>query len=893
MVDAMLVALDTVHLYDVRQIGGKAASLRRLVVDGFPVPPALCLTTSAFFEAMRPFHEQIASLSSGHDVRQLSEAHSVEAAIATLLDHLQVPEHIATAVRTALPSIAPNDTPLAVRSSATAEDRADASFAGQYATELNVRGEEAVLRAILTCWRSFYSARALAARAVAAQSPLEQGDDAMAVLIQQMVDAECAGVCFTVDPVHRTTNVVIDAAWGLGAGAVDGSVATDTIWVRRDDLGAVDDQRIVEKPDQIAFNPEGGVMPVPVAENRRRAACLPDAWRQRIVEYSLAAEFALGSPQDVEWAIADGRVWILQSRPVTALPPDLAFVHNFPVHWDNEADRRLAWRVEYDSRSRVPTPLEHDVRDAWWGAHTDIASMEGREWRPLRCVFNGRVYATGGKSDFHAGDGRIRKEASKRLIARLRGEGQTLWEFLAPEIREIAQFVGTFDAASADGPKLAEHLDNAFGAFRWRWLMHWRFAFGFDELGPFLSAFEAMTGLTGDEARDTSAHVLEGEETQLTRLIDGLYGLAQLARAEPELATLALETRRTHAETPPLSVYSGALNLAEPPLSAGALRERFKALPAATPFLDALDTFLAEFGDTMGMGFGSDSSILRPTWREDPVVVLALIVPYMDGLKEPPAGARARAQEARDARFEAMCASSANAEKVAELRRWLPFARKHATALENHNYDIDQMASGQLRTAIVHCARFLFDHGAIADPGDVFWLQRREIVEALCEPAPSSLVAKIADRKAEHDSWEALLSPTVIGVPEATLEPRPPLKDAVTPQTPSDSAKITGVGASAGRHRGRARIVPLGTVIPEVAPGEVLVARDAGPAWTPIFPTLGALVLDNGVMTQHAATTAREFGIPAVIRTNNATRRIPDGVSVIVDGDAGTVEVEE
>jgi pyruvate,water dikinase len=153
------------------------------------------------------------------------------------------------------------------------------------------------------------------------------------------------------------------------------------------------------------------------------------------------------------------------------------------------------------------------------------------------------------------------------------------------------------------------------------------------------------------------------------------------------------------------------------------------------------------------------------------------------------------------------------------------------------------------------------------------------------------LRAIVASRRAEHADWEALDPPPVLGVPDPRLTPRPPFRDDTTVAAALDGGRLLGQAASAGRGRGRARIVPMTTLMPAVGPGEVLVAENAGPMWTPVFPILGGLVLDQGVLLQHAAAPAREYGIPAVINVGNATRRIRDGDWVTVDGAAGTVEI--
>jgi phosphoenolpyruvate synthase/pyruvate phosphate dikinase len=158
----------------------------------------------------------------------------------------------------------------------------------------------------------------------------------------------------------------------------------------------------------------------------------------------------------------------------------------------------------------------------------------------------------------------------------------------------------------------------------------------------------------------------------------------------------------------------------------------------------------------------------------------------------------------------------------------------------------------------------------------------------------------IATRQAQHAAWAQLEPPPLLGVPDAKLPERPPWQNELTTETSEETTaetstglgRIAGQAASPGRHRGRARVVRDLTPLPVLAPGDVLVAENAGPLWTPFFPRLGGLVLDGGSLMQHAATTAREYGVPAVIGTRNATQHIPDGAWVTVDGTEGMVEIE-
>jgi rifampicin phosphotransferase len=258
---------------------------------------------------------------------------------------------------------------------------------------------------------------------------------------------------------------------------------------------------------------------------------------------------------------------------------------------------------------------------------------------------------------------------------------------------------------------------------------------------------------------------------------------------------------------------------------------------------------------------------------------------------------------------DALCAGRDEA-LVAEFRRQLALARKASAVLEEHNHYIDQLSCAQLRDAIVAAGARLAEGGTLADGADVYWLRLDEVLAALrggtpsaapsaapgnaapTEAAAAPLSDRIAARRREHEAWSALEAPRFLGVPRRALPKRPPLRDDVTPEGVADGSTLIGIAASPGRHRGRARVVTTLTAIPEVEPGDVLVAHNAGPLWTPIFPILGGLVLDRGVLTQHSGATAREYGVPAVVATRHATRRIRDGSFVTVDGSTGRVELE-
>jgi rifampicin phosphotransferase len=387
-----------------------------------------------------------------------------------------------------------------------------------------------------------------------------------------------------------------------------------------------------------------------------------------------------------------------------------------------------------------------------------------------------------------------------------------------------------------------------------------------------------MQHMTKPEAKAASVMLLHGEENTFTHLVEDLYDLAVFARqsagltalikshpADPWTALARLEAENQGPEKEVISVF------------------RFQ-----------FESFLQVYGNRTGKGFGSDSTILTPSWREKPGLVLSLGAPYLDPAVESPEEARKRAQRSREEAVVAILSDCEDPELAAEFRIKLAQAQREGTILEDHNHFIDQMSTGQLRAAFLEAGRRLLKQGQVADLEDIFWLRVAEITAMLRSQSTDSLSALVAERKMQHQRWEEMYAPPILGIPTAALGSRPPLVPEVTNHSmPGAPLRLSGLGASPGRRRGRARLVHNKTLLPDLQPGDILVAENAGPLWTPIFPILGGLVLDLGTVGQHAAATAREYGIPAVIGVQYATTQIQEGAWVVVDGETGTVEVVE
>ncbi|HSN78298.1 MAG TPA: PEP/pyruvate-binding domain-containing protein, partial [Anaerolineae bacterium] len=306
-------------------VGGKGASLARLSAAGLPVPTGFHVTTAAYrrFVDENALQPRILAALAGIDAAMPAALEAVSETIRDLFAHGTIPEEVAGAIVPAYARLAGATPAVAVRSSATAEDLPEASFAGQQETYLNVRGADAVLEAVRRCWASLWTGRAISYRARQGISPESV---ALAVVVQALVPAEAAGILFTANPVTGDrSQVVISAAWGLGEAVVGGLVTPDMLTVDKAS-GRVLDRQTADK-QVMTVRTDGGVEEQPVPDALRRSPVLSDHAAARLTRLAVQIEALYGMPLDVEWALQDGAFAILQARPITALPPE-------PLRWD-------------------------------------------------------------------------------------------------------------------------------------------------------------------------------------------------------------------------------------------------------------------------------------------------------------------------------------------------------------------------------------------------------------------------------------------------------------------------------------------------------------------------------------------------------------------------------
>jgi rifampicin phosphotransferase len=825
---------------------------------------------------------------------------------------------------------------VAVRSSCSAEDLAEASFAGQYETYLGVRGADEVVARVLDCRRSLSAERVAAyAAGVAASNGAGAGasgsDGAaspggaprMAVLVQTLVDAAAAGVAYTADPVTgERSRVRISAAWGLGQAVVDGEVSPDEWAVERATLG-VTESRAGHKP--VRRRAEEGAPQEPVTAEDRDRLCLDEALVQEVARLSLEAERAIDAAADVEWAVADGRVWLLQARPITALPvlaSERGAAANgqtgvpaqtgseptahasekparvdaspgFPFVWPSAIDAARHWvQRAVDGRAHeVMPPLELDVRARWartFEHASHVAGWSGEQPRILEV--NGRQYWHYPPRDPSAPPDPHRDHVSKtfeRWGEQLCERGENFLDAVTfPEMKEGDWKLAAVEPEALSSAELAAHLTAALDWLERGWTLHWARPKAIPA-ERFTRVYSKLTGESGRPAMEAARMLLSYEPNKMTEAVDGLVALARIVQRHTPLRTW-LETRT--------------------PEDAAAALDELVAVEGGEEFGRELADFLRpqRQGLRCGSSWGVEQNQCLPGWRDTPHLVLALVGKYvpldLDAMERSRAATLAR----RDGRVAELRAKIEEDETRERFDFWLAAGRQAVRAQEDHNYYIDSATMSLSHRAIMACGRRLAAAGALEDAEDVWWLREFQVVAAV-NGLPEHVGQwrqLVTAHKALADWQRTLKAPATLGAPPPPPEQKPAETKPAAPKaetagvpgtepTPEpETLLVKGQRAATGRRTGLVRIVrhdAPDAEMPAAGPDHVLVARQAGALWGPLAPAVAAVVLEVGSPFMHVMAVCREYGVPGIVNAAGALEKLRDGQRVTVDAERGWV----
>jgi pyruvate,water dikinase len=857
-------------------VGGKGANLGELAaVEDVRVPPGFCVTTEAY-RAVVEADASIAALMdglSGLRAGDRAEIAETAARLRAAVEKLPVPEVIEREILRHLGEL--GDVPCAVRSSATAEDLPSSSFAGQQDTYLNVRGPEAVLDGVRRCWASLFTDRAVAYRI---RGGFGHRSVRVAVVVQRMVFPDAAGIMFTADPVTGNRRVVsIDAGFGLGEAFVSGLVNADNYHVRD---GRVIARNVVTQTKELRPAPGGGTEERELEPARRHAQTLADDRILRLERLGRRIERHFGRPQDIEWGLVGDEFQVLQSRPITTL---------YPV--PESADGKNHVYISYGHRQMMTdafTPLGLSF----------FALLHDRLGRTAGTVAGSRFY----KDVSHE----LASPMARAVTLKSLGQVDVL---MAAALRTV---LARKDFVRGLARGKTALLDLGEGGLLPMARQYLRMSRN-DDAGavPELIAQNEATveelrrGLAGKEGEALFAYVLEDHDV-LARLtfdprsvaaafvgIQAVNWVNKHMKAWLGVQNAADAVAQSADHNVVASMGLDLLDVADVIRPYPAVAEHLERAGRET-FLTGLDALeggpaarraIEDYLAAYGMHCSGDIDITRTRWSEDPTLLAPLLLANVRNFAP---GERARKVERGRAEAERTIAGllarirelPGGARKARKAARRMSLVRHFIGYREYSKHALLQRYELYKRALLAEAGR-LAGRGVIEHPQDVYFLSVEEFRDAVRTGRLDRAV--VAARREAYEQDRKLTPPRVI-----TSEGETVSGEYDTGALPEGA--LAGVAVSGGVVEGRARVV-LSMEDAVVEEGDILVTVFTDPSWSPLFVSVKGVVMEVGGVMTHGAVVAREYGLPSVVGVQDATRRIPDGRRIRVNGTEGYVEL--
>lgn len=929
------------------QVGGKAAHLARLTAAGVPVPPGFALTADAFRSFIRHHRLELdlpasptvaastasegsvatatspatatAATSPAAAATATSPAAAVVAGLtpeaelalerirARILTLPMLPElgaALAEASRRLLSALEP-DAAVAVRSSGLSEDSQHASFAGQYESVLNVRGVEAIQRAVREVWASYFLPRAYRYRLMQVRSRGEREEPVLdlGVLVQVMVVPRAAGVLFTLNPVTGARHeLLLEAGWGLGEAYVSGQLTPDAFYIARPRARfmpagvSITNRRIAHKTERLVSKPQGGsaqarsstlgavpenLLLEPVPPEAQDQPSLTDGQVEQLARLGLRIERLFKVPQDIEWALDErGQLFILQARPITALL-ERAYARRASVLWTRrfsgerwtEPATPLGWAL-------IEPVLAHfiafeEVSRKHLQGSPPVKLVEGHPYFNIT-IFRHLVWKVAGFAppqfilEFFPREEQEEMLAAPSILPNLGLVADVLWDFLKQRRwrRYHYNFLTNHRAWEAFLPgflraidALPEHTHSAQEA---RALLSvgqdWVKAYVRIHLLSLLFAnlyYQVLAGIVHRLGLEDSEQLLSDlvawpGENKTVETNRALAALADVVRHTPTL--------RTHFQ------LGGA----------GMSLEQLQSVPGAEAFRVGLQVFLDRYGHRAGASW----EVFSPRWVDAPERVLQMVGSLLrsatEGKPEQLETARMLARGQAEQRLFQQVAYRPL--KRLLLRHVLESTRAYMVLRENQRFYFDLLLLKIKRTA-EGLGHHLAAEGWLQQGQDVMYLTLEDIDEVLAgRPTRAEILRRVEQRREAQQQAQVANPPAFL---EGEAERAVPVLEG--------GKTLSGLGISPGRITGTARVLHHWQELDKLKPGEILVTRATDPGWTFLFMTAGGLITELGSLLSHGAVVAREYKLPAVVNVADATRLVRDGQQITLDGFRGLI----
>jgi rifampicin phosphotransferase len=815
--------------------GGKGSNLALLTQRGFPVPPGFVVTAQCYRDFIargRDVLRDVEKLSFGDAGRLRAESETLRAA----LRRLSLPEQARTEILSQLKSFPANQA-FSVRSSSTMEDLASAAFAGQHETYLNCSGPEVILEKVKDCFLSLWADRAMAYR-------YQQGFDhalaAMAVVVQQMVQCEVAGVGFSLNPVSGALDeLILNANFGLGESVVSGEGLVDQFVLDRA-TRTVRSAAVAQKTGKVVAT-QGGTKEVHLSAEEGREACLSPAQLAELADLLLKVEASYRFPQDIEWGFAEGRLHLLQSRPITTIPP----------RWTRD-----------ESAERFPnviTPLTWDFVES--GFHRSLNySFRLMGFPP----FNGKWFGMHGhyiygnqnavelygrRAPFVARN----LDELRALLPRLREDYRWVQELPVAWMRDLDQYLITI------GEFMAEPLEPKTLRELWAFVLRVN-SYGAEYFLPNIAISITHSTLFrlihlllklgfGAEADGMFDRLMAYCETRTGTINKELFELAVLGSQQPELKTLLADTAARNSRS---LIEQGQL--------------------ARFPEFDArFRKFLRDHGHRE-----VDFDAYVATWSELPWVVLDNVRLILQNPIDQTPAAKERELKIRQQHAELELFQKLPLDLHFFFAELLRLARNYTSLDDLEHYQTPRLTPA-LRRSLREMGQRLVQQGTLAESMDIFFAQLAQISEAVAQDSTAGWQQFAAAVRAQKQAY----------LQDKARKPDWCLGDKEENQTQSEL--LTGLPGSSGQAEGPVFLVLGPDDFARFPKGAVLVARTTNPTWTPLFYSAVAVITESGGPLSHGAVTAREMRLPAVMSVKESLSRLKNGQRVRVDGTHGKV----
>jgi phosphoenolpyruvate synthase/pyruvate phosphate dikinase len=852
-------------------VGGKGANLGELSrIEGIHVPDGFCISTEAFqriigeTSSVNELLDQLSLLK----VEDRDTIGELSGEIRSVIEAIAIPQDIQEEITRHLSRLDENNA-YAVRSSATAEDLATASFAGQQDTYLNIIGEEAILKHISKCWASLFTDRAVIYRM---QNGFDHKKVHLAVVIQKMVYPEAAGIMFTADPISSNRKLLsIDASFGLGEALVSGLVSADSYKVQEEEIVA---KMIATKKLAIYGRKEGGTETQQIAPDQQKTQTLTDQHILQLARIGRQIEAHFGRPQDIEWCLVDDTFSIVQSRPITTL---------FPIPEANDQENHVYISVGHQ---QMMTDAMKPLGISFWQltAARPMFTAGGRlfvDVTPLLVSPESRetLLDTMGQHD------PLMKDALMTIIERgdfipsspggtkeqspgKSNQGRSLTNFKALNEYDPAIVSDLIKRSETSIEELKQNIQTKSGSDLTDFILEdipqlKKILFDPQSSGVFMTAMNASAWINekmeewlGEKnVADTLSQSVPNNITSEMGL--ALLDVADVIRPYPEVIAY-LQHAKDDNFLDELVTFAGGKETQ-----------------------DALSAYLNKYG-MRGVG---EIDITRPRWSEKPTALVPLILSNIKNFA--PGESKRRFEQGRQEALQKEqevldCLQQLpdGEQKAQETKRMISLVRNFIGYREYPKYG---MISRYFvyKQALLKEAEQLVQANVLHEKEDIYYLTFEELRAVVRTNKLDYQI--ISKRKDEYTFYEKLTPPRVLTSDGEIIAGK--YKRENLP-----AAALVGLPVSSGVIEGRARVI-FNMEDADLEEGDILVTAFTDPSWTPLFVSIKGLVTEVGGLMTHGAVIAREYGLPAVVNVENATRLINDGQRIRVNGTEGYVEI--